>query len=472
MDEGHLRYGSAQGRWVLLATIGGSAMALIDSTIVNVALPAMGRSFNATFTTLQWVVSAYALTLAALILVGGVLGDRLGRRRVFTVGVVWFAAASLLCGLAPSAPVLIGARAVQGVGAALLTPGSLAILQSSFAPADRARAIGAWTGLGGVAAAVGPLVGGWLVDVASWRWAFLINVPIAALVLGVTLRHVPESRPAPAGTVRRPDVAGAVLGALALGGLSYALIGAGDEGFTAGVVLAAAVGLAAGAAFVVVERRSPRAMLPPSVFASRQFVVANVVTFVVYAGMNSVFLLLVVELQVVAGYRAVAAGLALLPTTLLMLAGSARSGALAGRIGPRVQMSLGPVVMAAGIALLTRIGPDAPYLTQVLPGVAVFGLGLTAMVAPLTATALATAPPGHAGLASGVNNAVARTGGLVAVSAVPALAGLAGRVYDDPAAFDHGFGVAMWISAATVLAGGLLAGVAIRSDALEGAPRA
>ena len=447
----------------MLASILGSGLAGIDATVVNVALPAIGESFDASFTTLQWTVTAYAFTLAAFILLGGGLGDRLGRRRVFVIGTVWFAVASLLCGLAPSAGVLVAARALQGVGAALLTPGSLAMLQASFVPEDRARAIGAWSGLGGVATAIGPFLGGWLVDVASWRWVFFINVPLAALVVWVAQRHVPESRDPHAST--ELDVPGAVLGAVALGGLSFALIEAGSGG--GGLALpVGVVGLLAAVAFVVVERRSPHPMLPPQVFASAQFTAANAVTFVVYAAIGVVFFLLVIQLQVVSGYGPVAAGTSLLPVTVVMLALSSRSGELAARIGPRLQMTVGPLVCAAGLLLLLRVGRDASYLGDVVPAVLVLGLGLATMVAPLTATALSSAPDEHAGLASGVNNAVARTGGLVAVAGIPTLAGLDGRVYADPVAFADGFVTAVWVCVGLMVVGGVLAGAAIRNRVL------
>lgn len=453
--SGGLRLDSARGRWVLLMTILGSGMAGIDATIVGVALPDIGRTFGASFTTLQWVITAYALTLAAFILVGGVLGDRYGRRRIFVVGVVWFAIASLACGLAPTAGTLVAARGLQGIGAALLTPGSLAMLQAAFVREDRARAIGAWAGYGGVATAIGPFVGGWLIEVASWRWAFLINLPLAVVVLAIAARHSPSDQPE--GRDHRLDLVGAALGVTALAGLSYALTGAGDGGPDVIGGAAAALGLVCAVAFVVHERRTPHPILPLGIFASSRFSAVNAVTFVVYGGMAVVFLLLVVQLQVVSGWGAVAAGIATLPTTALMMLFSARSGDLASRIGPRLQMGLGPLVMAVGILLLLRIGPDADYLRDVLPGVLVFGLGLTAMVAPLTAAALAAAPDEHAGLASGINNAVARTGGLIGVAAIPSLTGLTGQVVEDPSGFDSGFRVAMVACAVVVSAAGLLA---------------
>jgi len=466
---GGVAYGSAAGRWIMLVSILGSAMVGIDATVVNVALPAMGRDLGVDFAALQWTVTAYALTLASFILVGGALGDRFGRRRVFLVGVVWFAVASLACGLAPNGPALIGARALQSVGGALLTPGSLAMIQASFVPADRARAIGAWSGLGGIATAAGPFLGGWLVEAVSWRWIFLINVPVAAAVLLLGLRHVPETRdPAAAGEV---DVLGAMLGALALAGVTFALI-EGPAGAAALPWVLGAAGLAAAAGFVIVEARARQPMLPLSIFRSRQFSAANAVTFLVYGGLGAVFFLLVIQLQVVSGFSALAAGTALLPITVVMLVLSARSGALASRIGPRLQMSAGPVVISAALLLMLRIGPGASYLADVLPAVLMLGLGFAVVVAPLTSAALSAAPAEHAGLASGVNNAVARAAGLLAVAVLPTAAGLSGDDYADAVAFDTGFTTALVVSAVVVAAGGLLAALAIRNDVLEQAPAA
>ncbi len=456
-------FASPLGRRVLLATILGSALAGIDATAVNVALPDIGADLDADFTALQWTVSAYALTLASFILLGGTLGDRFGRRRVFVVGVVWFAAASLACGLATDVEMLLAARAVQGIGAALLTPGSLSILQASFRAEDRARAIGAWSGLAGVATAIGPLLGGWLVEVASWRLIFLINLPVALVVVVVAQRHVPETRDA-ASDGTSADWAGGILGALALGALTFALIEA-DRGALA-VSLAVGCGLVAAGAFVARERRASYPVLPLGVFRTAQFSATNAVTFLVYGGFGALFFLLVVQLQVVAGFGPVAAGSALLPVTLIMLLLSSRSGALAARIGPRLQMSLGPLVAAVGVLLLSRVGPGATYAADVLPGIVVFGLGLAVMVAPLTSAALAAAPAQLAGMASGVNNAVARTGGLFAVAAIPALAGI-GPGSTDALDFTEGYRQALWISAAILTAGGLLAWAAVRNDVLE-----
>ncbi|MFA1543073.1 MFS transporter [Actinomadura monticuli] len=472
---------SGPGRWILLATVLGSGVALLDSTVVNVALPALGRDLHTDVAGLQWTINAYTLTLAGFILLGGSLGDRFGRRRVFLIGVVWFAAASVLCGVAQNIEMLILSRALQGVGGALLTPGSLAIIQASFAADDRPRAVGAWSGFGGVAAAVGPFAGGWLVEAAGWRWVFLLNVPLAAVVVLVSLRHVPETVDPDARG--RFDVLGAVLAALALAGTTYALTEAPGGGAPPPVIGTAAVlGLAAAVAFVLLERargrgrrlpgarpgrEAPQPMLPMGVFSSRQFSAVNVVTFLMYGGMGVLFFLVVVNLQVVSGFSPIAAGTALLPVTVLMLLLSSRAGALAQKIGPRLPMTAGLLVAAAGMLLVGRIGEDASYVRDVLPAVLVFGLGLSAVVAPLTATVLATADARHAGVASGINNAVARAAGLLAVAAIPPLAGLTGDAFDDPAKFSSGFWISMAVCAALLAAGAVLSFLTIGDDALR-----
>ena len=459
-----LRYASPAGRWVLTAAVLGSGVAALDATVVGIALPSIGRAFSVGVEDLQWVVNAYTLTLAGLLLLGGTLGDRAGRRRVFIIGVIWFALASVVCGVAPNSTVLILARALQGVGAALLTPGSLAILQASFAPDDRSRAIGAWSGLGGVASAVGPFIGGWLIAAVSWRLIFFINLPLALVVVLIAARHVPESRaPTSSGHV---DVPGAVTVTLGLAGLTYGLIEGPARGWGSPPIVASlAAGVFLLGAFLVVEHRSASPMLPLHVFASRQFSAANAVTFVVYAALGGAFFLLPVVLQLVAGYTPVAAGAALLPVTAIMLALSSSSGALAARIGPRLQMSVGPLVIAAGLAMLARIDDAGDYLTQVLPAVTVFGLGLAINVAPLTATAIGAAPADNAGVASAVNNDVARTAGLIAVAVLPAAAGISGQTYLDAEALQAGFHTAVLIAAAACVGGGLLAFVSIRNPA-------
>ncbi|HVE95975.1 MAG TPA: MFS transporter [Pseudonocardiaceae bacterium] len=449
--------GTPAGRWVLLATISGSGMAMLDATVVNIALPSIAGDLDTDFRTLQWIVNAYTLTLAALILLAGALGDHFGRRQVFLLGVVWFAVASLLCGLAPTAEFLVVARALQGIGGALLTPGSLAIISSTFVATDRAKAVGAWSGLGGVAAAIGPFVGGWLVAL-NWRAVFLVNLPVAVFIVVVSLRHVPESldTESPPGL----DVAGAALAAVGLAGVTYALTSLGEGG--GGVVTTGVVGVAALLAFVLVERRSPHPLVPLGLFADRSFRVANAVTLLVYAGLGVFFFLLVLQLQIVAGFSPLVAGTALLPLTVLMLLLSSRAGALAERIGPRRPMTVGPLLAAIGFLLTLRIGTGASYLTDVLPAVVVLGLGLSLTVAPLTATVLNSADPRYAGTASGVNNAIARSGGLLAVAVIPVAAGLGNTDYTDPLSFSPGFHTAMLISAALLALGALLAVALLR----------
>ncbi|MFE6623817.1 MFS transporter [Streptomyces sp. NPDC057740] len=454
-----VRLASPQGKWILLTTVLGSSMAMLDSTVVNVALPRIGEDLDADLAALQWTVNAYMLTLAGLILLGGSLGDRYGRRRIFVVGVVWFAVASLLCGVAPNAGVLIAARALQGIGGALLTPGSLALIQASFHPDDRGRAVGLWSGFGGIGAAVGPFVGGWLVDGPGWRWVFLLNVPVALVCVPVAVRHVPESGDGRAHGARF-DVLGAALGALSLALVTYALIEARSGSLV--VALTAVGGVVAGVAFVYVEHRRPDPMMPLDIFRSRQFTAVNLVTLCVYAAFGGFFFLAALQLQVVVGYSALGAGTALLPTTALMLLFSARSGALADRIGPRIPLTVGPLLCAAGMLLMLRVGPDASYLLDVLPALLVLGLGMVTLVAPLTATVLASIDTARAGLASGVNNAAARAAGLVAVAALPLLAGMGEEAYRSPGAFDDSFGRAMVWCAGTLVVGAVVAFATVR----------
>ncbi|GAB7032517.1 MFS transporter [Streptomyces sp. NPDC021749] len=454
--------GSAQGRWVLLTAVLGSGMAMLDSTVVNVALPRIGQDLHADLAVLQWTVTAYLLTLSALILLGGALGDRYGRRRVFVIGVVWFATASLLCGLAPHAGVLIAARALQGVGGALLTPGSLALIQAVFRPGDRARAVGAWSGLGGVAAAIGPFVGGWLVDGPGWRWVFFVNVPLALVCVPVALRHVPETRERAADRRGGFDVAGAALGALALAGVTYALIAAPGRGASPGVIVPAVAGVLLGVVFVRVEGRRTDPMLPLAIFRIRLFSAINAVTVCVYAAFSGFFFLAVLQLQVVAGYSALQAGVALLPTTGLMLLLSARAGELGQRIGPRIPLTAGPVLCAAGMLLMIRVGPGASYAADVLPALVVLGTGMVTLVAPLTSTVLASVDVDRAGLASGINNAAARAAGLVAVAALPLLAGMGPEAYRSAGEFAATFRRAMPLCAAVLLAGALIAWLTVR----------
>lgn len=461
-----LAYSSPRGRWVIAAAVLGSGIATLDSTVVGIALPSIGRSFHSQIGTLQWVVTGYSITLASFILLGGSLGDRAGRKKVFMIGVVWFAVASACCGVAPDAPALLVARALQGVGGALLTPASLAILQASFRQDDRSRAIGAWAGLSGLAAAAGPIVGGYLIAIASWRWVFYINVPVAIAVLLITSRHVPESRDP--NSVGRVDKVGAALAVVFLAALTYGLIEASSDGWTNPAVLAGLVIAAVTAPlFIVVERKVASPMLPLSVFRSRQFSAANAVTLVVYGALGGTLFLLPVELQLVVHYSALGSGLALLPITVMMLAGSAWSGRLATRIGPRLQMSVGPIVVGIALVMLTSATRSGSYVTMVLPAVLVFGAGLTITVAPLTSTVMAAAPSELAGVASAVNNAVARAAGLIAVAVLPLLAGLTGAAALQPHHFATGFRVAIVIAGCMCLVGGLLAAATIRNPARE-----
>lgn len=445
------RLGSAGGRWIVLATVLGSSVASLDATVVNIALPRIGAALDTDVAGLQWTLNGYTLTLASFILLGGSFGDRFGRRKVFVAGAVGFAVASLLCGAAVNIEMLVAARVLQGVAGAMLTPGSLALISASIDNRDQGAAIGLWSGFSGVAGALGPFLGGWLIEVAGWRSIFFLNVPLVAIVVLVSLRHVPESRDPKAAA--RLDLPGALVVAAALGALTLGLIDELPVLVGAGGVLLAV--------FVLIEMRSDHPLVPPALFASRVFTVANLVTLAVYAALGGVFFLLVLELQIVAGYSPLLAGLATLPVTLLMLALSAPSGRWAQRHGPRLPMTFGPLLAAGGLILLQRVGPGASYPLDVLPGVLVFGLGLSVLVAPLTGAVLGAVPASEAGIASGVNNAVARTAQLLAVAALPGLVGISGAL-DDPAVFDSGFGIAMWICAGLLLTGAALAGVLLR----------
>jgi EmrB/QacA subfamily drug resistance transporter len=456
---------SPRAHWVLAATVLGSGMAFLDGTVVNVALPHIGAELGGGVAGLQWTINAYTLTLASFILLGGSLGDRFGRRRVFVVGVVWFAVASLACGIAPNIGSLVAARALQGVGGALLTPGSLAILQSSFRQQDRMRAIGAWSGLGGIAGAAGPFVGGYLVQSVGWRWVFLLNLPLAVAVVLISTRHVPESRDPEAS--HSLDLLGALLGAVGLGGLTYGLIEWPGQGGSPAVVLALVFGVGGLAGFVWREHSARAPMLPLGIFSSRVFTATNLVTFAVYAALSAIFFFLVLTLQVVAGFSPLEAGAALLPVTLLMLLLSSRMGAVSTRIGPRIPMTVGPLLSALATVWLAQVDSGASYFADVLPPVSLFGLGLSFTVAPLTATVLAAAPDRHAGIASGVNNAVARVAGLLAIAVLPLVVGLDGAAYADPALLEPAYREAMYICAGLLALGGVLAALFVRSAGQE-----
>jgi EmrB/QacA subfamily drug resistance transporter len=405
---------------VLVAAILGTTVVTVDSTVVNVALPAIERDLGGGLAGQQWTSNAYLLTLSSLLLVAGSLGDLFGARRVFALGVAGFGVTSIFCALAPTVELLVVARALQGVFGALLTPAALAVIVATFPPDERGRAVGAWTAWGGMGTILGPLIGGQLVDSASWRWIFAINVPIVLITLFLVLRVVPAGQARAANA--RVDVIGATLCALGLGGITYGLISQPLHGWGAPMV---AVPLIAGAAmfasFVAWEARSAHPMLPLALFRRRNFAIGNIETFSMYAGLGLLFFFLVLFLQQVAGYKALEAGTTTIPVTLIMFLLSTRFGALADRFGPRFFMGVGPLVAAAGLALFLRLDAHVDYLTDLLPGLLIFGLGLSMTVAPLTATVLADADEHNAGIASGVNNAIARVASLIAIAAVGAV---------------------------------------------------
>jgi EmrB/QacA subfamily drug resistance transporter len=417
---GPLRIGSRQGRIVLLATVLSSSMSFLDSTVVNVALPTLQREFRAELSSVAWVVDAYVLTLTAFILLGGSFGDIFGRRRALRLGLVVFTTGSVLCGIAPTLQLLDVARAVQGLGGALLVPSSLAILTASFDPSERGRAVGLWASLAGIGAAVGPLAGGLLIDSISWRGIFFLNLPIAVTVLLVALPKVPESRDAEA--ERRIDLPGATIAVVFLAGLTFALIEGSHLGWTSPAVL---IGFVAGGlgfvAFILAERRSSHPMVPLSIFANRTFSAVNVATLMIYAALGGATLYLVLDVQQARGFSAVAGGASLLPITGALLIGSPIAGRLADRVGPRAPMTIGPALAGTGLLVAAATAHASSYWTSILPSVVIFAVGLALTVAPLTTAVLSALGTSHAGIASGVNSAISRFGGLVAVAILPAL---------------------------------------------------
>jgi EmrB/QacA subfamily drug resistance transporter len=448
---GQLAYPSGPGRWLVVAAALGSGVAFLDGSVVTLALPAIGRDLGGGLALSQWVVDSYLLALGALLLLGGALGDRWGRRRVFVTGLVTFTAASIACGLATSGPALITARLVQGIGGALLVPGSLALIDASIRPPDRGRAIGSWAGMAGIASAAGPFVGGYLIEALSWRWVFFIGVPLAVAAVLLVAAHAPESRDTRRG---RLDVLGSTAVTVGLAGTTYALIEVPAQGWQPASLLAAVAGALGLVAFPLIERHRTTPLVPSRLFGSAQFTGANAVTFCVYAALGGALFLLALHLQQSLGYSALAAGAGTLPVTMFMVLGSGRVGALAQRTGPRWPMTAGAATAAVGLGLLTFARPGVSYAAGVLPGVVLLGLGLTLTAAPLTSAVLASVPDEHAGAASGVNNAVSRVAGLLAVAVLPVAAGTGGSV-------GARFGWAMGICAALCAVGAAVAATTV-----------
>jgi EmrB/QacA subfamily drug resistance transporter len=456
-----------QARLTILAAVLGTVVVFVDSTVVNVALPAIADDLGGGLAGQQWLNGAYMLTLGALLLVGGTLGDRFGRRRMFSIGLVGFGVTSVLCAIAPSITTLVIARALQGAAGALLVPNTLGLIVAKFAPDARGAAIGSWTAWSGISTVAGPLVGGLIVDNASWRWIFIVNlVPVVAALAIVARLDAAHDEPTP----RHIDLLGATLGTLGLAGPVFALIEQPHRGWGDPMIFVPLIlGILLLVAFVVVERREREPMLPLELFAMRNFSVGNLSTLTIYGGLGAAPFFLVLFLQQVAGYSALDAGLATLPITVLMFFLSKRFGALSDRLGPRLFMGVGPIVAAVGIALYTRVEADADYVSQVLPAVLVFGLGLSLTVAPLTATVLGGVPEEDAGMASAINNAVARVGGLLAVAAIGAVVAsrlgsataTLGSVPADTAT--SAFDLAMWIVAALVALGGVVSAIGIEN---------
>ncbi|MCR5978362.1 DHA2 family efflux MFS transporter permease subunit [Gordonia jinghuaiqii] len=450
---------SPAGRWLIVAAVLGSGVAFLDGTVVNVALPSIARDLDTGLQGQQWILDGYLLTLSSLLLLGGVAGDRYGRRRVFVCGLGVFAVATVACGLAPDIEWLVLARLVQGAAAAAVVPGSLALINAEIAPSDRGAAIGLWAGMSGATSALGPFVGGYLVDAASWRWVFLLSVPLALGAMVIAIRRVPESR-GPASTSRL-DVAGALTMTVGLAGVIFALIEGPSRGWAAGTVVAGVAGVTALVGFVLIESRVRAPLLPLRLFRSSQFTGANLTTLLVYAALGGALFLLALQLQQSLGYSAFEAGAAMFPSTFVMLFGSPIMGKLAQRTGPRLPMTVGPLIAAGGFTLMSRVEPGVGYLGVVLPGVLLFGVGMSITVAPLTAAALAAVDDALAGTASGVNNAVARVAGLLAVAVLPAVAGVdvgPGEPLGD------GFRTAMYICAGCCAVGGLVAASTISSS--------
>ena len=449
-------------RFTLVAAILGSGVVAIDGTIVNVALPAIQADLGGGLQAQQWISNAYLLTLGSLILIGGSLGDIYGRRRVFAIGVGAFGVLSVACAVAPTVETLIAARALQGVAGALLTPNSLAIIVAAFSERERGAAIGSWTAWGGIAIIVGPLVGGLIVDQTSWRWIFAINAPLVLVTLVLVRAAAPDAPSVP----RRVDVIGACLCALGLTGIVFGLIEQPRFGWGSPAVLFSLIGGSiALAAFVAYEKRASHPMLRLDLFERRNFAITNVQTLAIYAGLSVLFFFLFIFLQQVAGYSAVRAGLATIPTTVIMFTLSRRLGALADRFGPRLFLATGPLIAGAGILLLLRVGLETSYRYDLLPGLVLFSLGLAATVAPLTATVLADADESDAGIASAINNAIARVAGLIGIAAIGAFVAtrLPGGTFAANQESVDAFHEAVVVCAALVAGGGVVAAFGIEN---------
>jgi EmrB/QacA subfamily drug resistance transporter len=440
----------AKPRLVLAATILASSLAFVDGSVVNVGLPVIGRSLSAEDSVLPWVINAYLLPLSALLLLGGAAGDRFGRRLLLIIGVALFALASVACALAPNLIVMLLGRFVQGIGAAMLMPNSLAVLGQSFAEEAKGRAIGIWASAGAIAGAVGPVLGGWLIDLGSWRAIFLLNVPLAAAAIWLAWRYIPRRSD---GSGLSLDVLGGSLATLALGGLTWALtIGSGRIGWTPGAVIVAVLAAALLVSFVLVEKhRGERAMMPLALFGSKSFVGLTLLTLLLYGALGALLVLLPYVLIEAAGYSSTAAGAALLPLPLVISSVSPVIGGIAGRVGSRPLLAIGPVVVAMGFILALRIGAQADYWRDVLPAVGVLALGLSLAVAPLTMAVLGSVDARHTGSASGFNSAVARTGGLVATALLGAVLAAEGDL------LIHAFHIALMIGAAASVAAALAA---------------
>ena len=454
---------STAGRWILAASILGSGAVFLEGSVVSVAMPAIGRDLGLGMAGLQWVMNGYLLTLSALMLFGGALGDRGSRPRVFALGLIGFAVSSVCCGLAPNIALLIAARVVQGIAGALVVPNSLALLETTFHGEARGAAIGKWSAWSGASTALGPFAGGWLVDAASWRFVFFSIVPFAVAAAWIAFRHATAAEKSTKGQSSSSlDYAGAVLATLGLAGVVGALITGPDAGFTSPLVLASLIaGLLLLGGFVFVESRAQTPLLPLDVFGHREFVAANLNTLFVYASLNGLFFLLMLQLQNGLHYSAVVAGASLLPVNALLLLISPRSGHLAERIGARIPMAAGSLIAAVGMLLFTRVKPGASYVTTLLPALIVFGIGLGLLVAPLTTVALRSLGEKRAGIASGVNNAAARLAGLLATAAIPVAAGLAGSRRPSGAALAGAFTKAMVICAALCGVGAIVAATMI-----------